>query len=562
MARTRRGTGFSALPVLLAGLLLTQVAAPALAAGGESLSRATAALGAYLGAHRGQPVPVIVETSGAAQPVAAQVAAAGGQKVRGLTSTAFSAIVSPATLDRLRRSPAVARINVDAPVRLLGSAVDASDLANRYERVSQIPAAWRRGLDGTGIQVAVIDSGVYPHDDLVRSSQSVPRNSGNRLLALTTNPDASDAIDHLGHGTHVAGIIGGNGYDSGGQYIGVAPNSLLVSVKVSDDAGNLDEGDVITGLEWVYQANRHGMRIRVVNLSLASSTAQSYNDSALDAMVEKLWTSGVVVVASSGSGGGDGVLYAPGNDPYAITVGSVDDGYQTNLRRLALAPWSPQGQTQDGYAKPEVVADGAHVVSLLAPGSALAAGHPGNVVGDAYFKMGGTSMAAPQVTGLAALMLQANPRLGNDVLKQRLVDGSTGFGRSVVGRLLGNLDHGGLVNSAALSVDSAPANAGLSLSAAFDPRSGAIRVGDTWWQDATWPNASWNTTSWNTTSWNTTSWNNTSWNGTDFSSTSWNSTSWNSTSWNSTSWNSTSWNSTSWNSTSWNSDSGDEATFQ
>src|SRR5258708_1363185 len=312
-----------------------------------------------------------------------------------------------------------------------GSAVDGSQLQTRYNGLSRVPAAWNAGLDGSEVQVAVVDSGVWPHDDLTQKSASVPGNKGNRLLSAYTNPLGGNALDQVGHGTHVAGIIAGNGYDSGGQYIGVAPNSLIVSVKVADASGNANEGDVITGLEWVYQSNKnHGMHIRIVNLSLMSTVAQSYNQSALDAMVEKLWNSGVVVVAAAGNnanGTNGAVLYAPGNDPFAITVGSIDDNYQTTLAGSQMAAWALYGTTQDGFAKPDVVADGSHVVSLLAPGSSLSAQHTGNIVGTNYFKMGGTSMAAPQVAGMAALMLQNNPSLTNRHIKRRLATHSVPF---------------------------------------------------------------------------------------------------------------------------------------
>ncbi|MFN2464432.1 MAG: S8 family serine peptidase [Candidatus Dormibacteria bacterium] len=488
-------------------------------------------------------VPVIVETKGDPAPVRAMVQRQGGHITQNLKVLhGFVATAPAAVAKALNQDARVRRLSINAPVRLLGSAVNSTNLVNRYDAINHTPTGWSAGLDGSEVQVAVIDSGVYPHDDLTLKSPMVPGNGGNRLLALTTNPNATDAIDHVGHGTHVAGIIGGNGYDSNGQYIGEAPNSLLVSVKVSDDSGNLTEGDVITGLEWVYVANQKGLKIKVVNLSLASTVAQSYNQSSLDAMVEKLWFSGVTVVAASGNGnGGAGVSYAPGNDPYVITVGSIDDNYQATLGGSQMAAWASYGNTQDGYAKPEVVADGSHVVSLLAPNSSLAAAHPANVVGSSYFMMGGTSMASPGVAGLAALMLQANPSISNNRIKSALMRSSVPFSTTAYTTSLGT--PGGFADeSAVTSNTSASANGGLKPSAFFNTSNNQIEAAGLWWSDPTFPNASWNSTSWNSTSWN--------------------STSWNSTSWNSTSWNSTSWNSTSWNSTSWNAGNFSMASFQ
>ena len=494
-------------------------------------------------------VDVIVQAKGDTAALAASVRGSGGRIDREFPALpGFAASVSAAEAEALNHSPAVARIDENAPVKLLGSAVKSGNVVNRYTAMEQIAGAWNRGYDGREVQVAFLDSGVFPHDDLVLPSANVPGNTGNRLLALNVNPNATDIIDHVGHGTHVAGIIGGNGFDSNGKYIGVAPNSLLVSVKVADDHGLVDEGDVITGLEWIYQANQHGMKIRVLNMSLASTALQSYNSSALDAMAEKLWASGVTVVASAG--GND---QAPGNDPYVITVGSVEDGYQADPARATMASWSSYGTTGDGFSKPEVVADGSHVVSLLAPGSSMSNDHPGNVVGSKYFMMGGTSMAAPQVAGLAALMLQAKPGMTNNQVKGTLMRRTRPFSNVDYTSWLGN--PGGLVNQAAVGSVDSPANSGLTHSQAYDPTNQAILAIGGWWTSASWNSASWNSASWNSASWNSASWNSASWNGTQLNSASWNSASWNSVSWNSASWNSSSWNSSSWNSSSWNSSS-------
>jgi len=536
------------------------------------------AVAAYIQAHPAAAVSVIVETSGDPAPVENMIRAGGGT-VHGELSVlhGFMATVSPAMATRINHDARVRRVNLNLPVKWLG-AVDPTHLANRYDTISRVPTAWNAGLDGSEIQVATIDTGAWPHDDLTKAAPGVPANKGNRLLTVSTNPQATDAYDHYGHGTHVAGIIAGNGYDSGGQYIGVAPNSLLVAVKVSDDLGNANEGDIITGLEWVYQANRHGFHIRAVNLSVASTVAQSFDKSAMDAEVEKLWLSGVTVVAAAGNGNGS-VQYAPGNDPFAITVGSIDDNYQTSLAASPMAAWALYGRTQDGFAKPEVVADGSHVVSLLAPGSALSLQHPTNMVGGSYFKMGGTSMAAPQVVGMAALMLQNNPSLSNGRIKRALRHSSVRFGSIAYTPWLGT--NGGFMDVNAVGdLDNGDDNSALVTSQSFDPGTGNILAAGSWYGGATFPGAPWDSVSWNSVSWNSVSWNSVSWNNANsntpilvspaaigwnsvsWNSVSWNSVSWNSVSWNSVSWNSVSWNSVSWNSVSWNSVSWNDATFQ
>ena len=437
----------------------------------QSQNAASEALNAYLATHGAPTVQLIVQTSGDAGPVMSSVRASGGS-VSGQYATidGFAATVSRAEADRLNHDPRVKTLTLNAPIQWNG-AVDYSHLLNRYNELSRVVSqGWNgKNLDGTGVQVAVIDSGVWPHDDLVQNSSEVPANSGNRLDLLFTNPLATDALDHVGHGTHVAGIVAGNGYDSGGQYIGIAPNALVVSVKVADNLGNANEGDVISGLDWVYQANQHGMHIRVINLSLQSTVQQSYRQSPLDAMVEKLWFSGVTVVVSAGNGNGP-VFFPPANDPFVITVGSIDDHYQNNLSQTEIAPWSLTGTTQDGFAKPDIVADGSHVVSLLAPASSLSVQHPSNIVGTNYFKMGGTSMAAPMVAGMAALMLQANPSLSPDRLKSMLAKGSTSFSTINFTKGLGR--KGGFLDSDAIGkLVPADANGGVPTSNSFDPLS-------------------------------------------------------------------------------------------
>ena len=551
--------------VLLAGLMLISAAFAMSTATPTSAALINASVATYLDAHPQAGVSLIIEAEGDPAGLEQMVRDGGGHIDQQMFALGgFQATVSPQLADRLNHDPRVKRLNLNAPVRWLGSAVNSSNLANRYESLSRVSAAWNGGLDGSEVQVAVVDSGVFPHEDLTKASPYVPGNLGNRLLTINTNSLSTDALDHVGHGTHVAGVVGGNGYDSGGQYIGVAPNSLIVGVKVADQTGGANEGDVITGLEWIYQANQHGFKIKVVNLSLMSTVAQSYQASALDAMVEKLWKSGVTVVAASGNGSGGTVQYAPGNDPYIITVGSIDDYYQGTLAGSNMADWALYGTTQDGFAKPDVVADGSHVVSLNVPGSMLMAEHPTNIVGLQYFKMGGTSMASPQVAGMAALMLQNNPSLTPNKIKKLITGHTTSFSTHAYTSRLGT--PGGYLDSSALGrvspglgdADDGDANAGVALSQSLDPVTNNLLFAGTSWPDpvfstAPWTSVAWNSVAWNSVAWNSVAWNSVAWNSVAWNSVAWNSVAWNSVAWNSVAWNSVAWNSVAWNSVAWNS---------
>ena len=255
------------------------------------------------------------------------------------------------------------------------------------------------------------------------------------------------AGDGFGHGTHVAGIIAGNslnrpaGDPLRGKYIGVAPDANLIAVKASDEAGNSTVLDVINGIQFVVD-HKAEFNIRVLNLSVSSDTPQSYKLDPLNAAVEYAWQKGIVVVAASGNRGAapDAVKFSPGNDPFVISVGGVDE--EGNYGRGSRAVWSSTGRTQDGFTKPDVMAPGAHIVSVLAPSSAFEALCANCAIGGAYFKAGGTSMAAPVVAGAAALLLQARPTLTPDQVKTLLtqtdkpISGQDGAGEIDVERAL------------------------------------------------------------------------------------------------------------------------------
>jgi serine protease AprX len=293
-------------------------------------------------------------------------------------------------------------------------------LLNTYSRLAQpmvhsirADRAWYRAT-GRGVGVAVIDTGIAGD---IPDFQTGGWQGSRVIASAVTNPCATDAQDHYGHGTHVAGLIAGNSllYPSDnryfGRYMGVAPRANLVSVKVSDDDGNTTVLDVIYGIQFAVD-NKAAYNIRVINLSLSSAVAESYKTDPLDAAAESAWFSGVVVVTAAGNEGAtnDGVTFSPANDPWVITAGALDDRGTWSRLDDILAGWSSRGLTQDGVRKPEVLAPGAGMVSTLAPGSDFVELCPSCVVeGGRYFRAGGTSMAAAVVSGAAALLLDEHP---------------------------------------------------------------------------------------------------------------------------------------------------------
>jgi serine protease AprX len=340
-------------------------------------------------------------------------------------------------------------------------------ISQPFLRSTRIDRAWPHAT-GKGVGVAVIDTGIAgDHADF-----QLAGGRGSRVIAsAVTNPCASDANDHFGHGTHVAGLIAGNSLNRTsdkkhlrGRYMGSAPRANLISVKVSDDDGDTTVLDVIYGLQFAVD-HKAQFGIRVVNLSLSSTVAESNLTDPLDAAVESAWFSGLVVVAAAGNEGtkGDAVAYAPANDPYVITAGALDDRGTWSIRDDVLAPWSSRGLTQDGIRKPEVLASGARLVSTLAPGSDFTELCPACVVDGEYFRVSGTSMSAAVVSGIAALMLEKNPGWTPNQVKGAMVATL----KEVPGA-------GAAVDAAGALSGSGPANVGLTPNTLIDPATGLI----------------------------------------------------------------------------------------
>jgi len=358
---------------------------------------------------------------------------------------------------------------------------DASRLVSAYPRAVSAPSAWST-TTGRGVGVAVIDTGIAGELPDFAAADGTSR----VVASAVVNPAATTAADTYGHGTHVAGIIAGDGSrrdaadPAAGQYIGIAPEADLVSVKVGDDHGDATVLDVINGLQFVVD-NKDAYNIRVVNLSLESTTPASYRTDPLDAAVEAAWFHGIVVVAAAGNRGtaADAADYAPGNDPFAITVGAVDDQGTATARDDDYAPWSSIGETQDDFDKPDVAAPGAHIVSTLAPDSDFTRLCPECVVDGGYIRAGGTSMAAPVVSGVAALTLQLHPEWTPDQVKSTIIATS----RNVSG-------HVDEVNAAAATAVTAPvSNANKARPAPndlVDPVTGDIDYARSSWSRSSW----------------------------------------------------------------------------
>ena len=266
----------------------------------------------------------------------------------------------------------------------------------------------------TAPTIAVVDSGI----DASRAD------FGSRVLdqvdlsSLTPNSPG----DGYGHGTFVAGVAAGGA----GGFAGVAPSANLVSVDVMNDHGEATVADIVAACDWILQ-NKAQYNIRVANFSLHAMDRASLFFDPLDQAVEKLWLNGVVVVTAAGNYGENGqesgVPFAPGNDPFVITVGASDVNDTVDTSDDTVAPWSAWGYTPDGFMKPDLSAPGRYVIGPVSAGAGLAVERPDHVTSDpnGYMQLSGTSFSAPMVAGAAAMLLAQHPDWTPDQVKGALM---------------------------------------------------------------------------------------------------------------------------------------------
>ena len=340
-------------------------------------------------------------------------------------------------LDALADDPDVVFIT---PNRPLNGALD------HVVRAVNADIALSQGWDGTGVGIAVVDSGIGLHDDLYTDRGTLTTRVVYSQSFVAGDPSTTDAY---GHGTHVAGIISSNGTDSQqklypGVYRGIAPEASIINLRVLDANGAGSDSSVIAAIQQAINL-QSTYNIRILNLSLGRPVYESYTLDPLCRAVEAAWNAGIVVVVAAGNSGldmslgtqGYATIAAPANDPYVITVGASNLHGSFSQSSQSITSYSSKGPTLiDHVVKPDLAAPGNRVVSLLSSNSTLSAGYPSlNVFpcnftrsqcnssygAPQYFRLSGTSMATPVVSGAAALLLQQNPGLTPDQVKARLM---------------------------------------------------------------------------------------------------------------------------------------------
>jgi len=336
------------------------------------------------------------------------------------TVNAITANVPNGLLVALSNIGGVGRVSFDRPI--------AGAMERTGATVGATAVRQNLGYDGFGVGVAIIDSGVAPAlDDLTDASGASQRID--RFVDFVNGNQTP--YDDYGHGTHVAGIVAGNGFDSSGARSGIAPGARLTVLKVLDSKGNGRISDVIAALDYVV-AHKNELNIRVVNLSVAAGVYESYNDDPLTLAAREVTRAGIVVVAASGNRGRAsnghtlyGGISAPGNAPWVLTVGASSHMGTIDRSDDQMAAFSSRGPAAVNYiAKPDLVAPGVGIESLSNPDSALYTKKSAYLLDGTipkpyhpYLSLSGSSMASPVVAGTVALMLQANPLLAPNAVK-------------------------------------------------------------------------------------------------------------------------------------------------
>ena len=335
--------------------------------------------------------------------------------------------------------------------------------------------------------IAVVDSGV---------DASKLADFGARVVKSVdfSTPDGSAVGDAEGHGTMVAGLAAG----ASAAFPGVARNAPIVTLRTADASGASHESDVIAAIDWLLQ-NGAQYNVRVANFSMRSSNPSTFRYDPLDAAVEKLWFKGVVVVAAVGNYGVDGqatkVQYAPGNDPFVISVGALDTNGTSTTSDDFIAPWSAHGHTLDGFSKPDISAPGRWIAAPVPMGSTLATKAADRVIAPGYMWMSGTSLAAPMVAGAAAAILAQHPDWTPDQVKGALMKSAS---RTASGFAAGV----GELNGAKAAALNNPPNPNKNLDNFIVTAPDGTRSFD----GTTWMNTVKTSTDWSATDWSATDW--------------------------------------------------------
>ena len=470
-----------------------------------------------------------------------------------------------------------------APASVAASAYDPTSDVNSMALTTLYSGAqawWAAGYTGKGVDVALIDSGVAPVNGLSAPGKVV---YGPDLSLESQAPNLTN-LDTFGHGTFMAGLIAGRddgvaapyAAASATNYVGMAPDARIVSLKVATADGGTDVSQVIAAIDWVVQhKNDNGMNIRVLNLSYGTNSTQWFGVDPLAYAVEQAWNAGIVVVAAAGnsgfqSKGSSPALANPAFDKRIIAVGASDSSGTAAILDDTVPDFSAQAKTGSARA-PDFVAPGVHLQGLRVANSYIDNEAGRTLIDDRFMRGSGTSESAAITSGAVALLLDRWPNATPDQIKNALrvaaVDlplcGSSrrmGSGELQLAAILagplgvappytqgasngtGTLE--GARGSDHLTRDGVVLQGEKDIfGKGFDSAAmAALEGAGNSWSGGTWNGSVWTGNSWSGNSWSGSSWSGNSWSGNSWSGNSWSGSSWSGNSWSGSSWSSAGWN--------------------
>jgi serine protease AprX len=435
---------------------------------------------------------------------------------------------------RLAKNGIAQSIVANETVHLQGLAIPGLSNSNGqlWPWATGAPVDWLKGSPDAGT-IAVVDSGVQNRADFAG------RIVGNvNLTSLAPNSPG----DGYGHGTFVAGIAAGGA----AGFAGAAPKADILSIDVMNDQGQATVGDILKACDFIL-ANKAKYNIKVVNMSLHAVSRASVMFDPLDQAVEKLWMNGITVVAAAGNYGNGtpvGVQFAPGNDPFVITVGAADIGTNLGVGDDSVAPWSAYGFTPDGFWKPDISAPGRYMIGPVPAGSGLTKEKPQNVTDpvNGYMQLSGTSFSAPVVSAAAAMLLAQHPSWTPDQVKGALM-----VTASPEPKAKNALGVGDVNIFAARMFSKNPPNPNAGLEKYLKTAADGTRTFDavTWQQTAS-KNKAWNAAAWSDVAWSDAAWSSVAWSDAAWADAAWASAAWASAAWSDAAWSDAAWSDAAW----------------
>jgi serine protease AprX len=537
---------------------------------------------------------IVIARPGQFGVAARSVVAVGGRIGRTLgIINGFQAVLPPGAAGRVAAAAGVAGLSRDLEVRAQSTFYDSTTDPDSMYNVARVTGAddfWRAGYTGAGVGVAVIDSGITPVDGLADASRIFDGPD----LSFESQADNLIQLDTFGHGTHMAGIIGGrSAAATPGSYatdttnfLGMAPDATIVSLKVADAHGATDVSQVIAAIDWVVQHRADpGLNIRVLNLSYGTDSSQAYTLDPLAFAAEQAWNAGIFVVAATGNAGfindKTSTITNPAYSPNIMAVGASDPVGTTISPNDRVASFSSSGNDK---RKPDIVAPGTHVVSLRDPGSFLDQMYMSTgAVTDELFRGSGTSQAAAVASGAAALVIQQRPTITPRQLKQllrqtaldlkntprqRQGEGELNLTKTLTTKTPGPASAAtastGIGSLEAARGSSHLVSDGVTLTGeqdifgnSFDPTAmaQAERNGSSWSSNGDWNGSKWTGSDWHGSKWCGSRWSGSKWSGTDWSSAVWSGNTWDGSAWTAGEWSGSEWSGDTWATDVWASES-------